>query len=73
MQRLRDRLREWLGIEALDQQNVRLAEKQRLTYSLCLDRANRQSVLTVTPPTTTHSATATPSEPEFFDPVMGRL
>jgi hypothetical protein len=73
MQRLRTWLREWLGIEALDRQNVRLAEKQRLTYSLCLDLAGQKSVLTVTQPTTTHSVTVTPSEPEFFDPVMGRL
>lgn len=70
MQRLRPWLRQWLGIEALDAANAEVWKEARLTRVLL------QTYLSAdrTPPTPeTPKATATPSEPEFFDPVMGRL
>lgn len=67
MQRLRARLRAWLGIEAVEDQHQRLWENLRGLHHIV--QAQKAAI----PPTTTPSATATRSEPDFYDPVMGRL
>lgn len=76
MQRLRTWMRQWLGIEALETANANLWSEYREMTTLTMTRETAETIarLLNTPPTPeTPTATATPSEPDFFDPVMGRL
>ena len=81
MQRLRAWMRQWLGVEALEAKHASLWAEYRQMTLVTLSPDAMDSLTEAwtrhqarTPPTPeTPKATATPSEPEFFDPVMGRL
>lgn len=67
MQRVRAWMRQWLGIEALEAQHHK-------TWAAIHQVASTVSP-TPTPPSSPSptAPSVSPREPEFFDPVMGRL